>query len=145
MTRFLRSRRGGAAAEFGLTFPLLMMTFGAVLELSNYVSKYHLVGRAARDAARVGSVTLEGTDAAGTEIIANAEEHAADVLEAVGYEAADYEVTAVWEEDPTSGWMMVTVSIDVDYDPITTLFTAPGLESLTSEFTMLTQQQLTSS
>ncbi|MEL6347594.1 MAG: TadE/TadG family type IV pilus assembly protein [Myxococcota bacterium] len=138
-----RNRHGAAAIEFALMLPPLMLTFGGVLELSNYMTELQMVARAARDGARVGSITIEGTDPDGTEIIAAAEAQATLVLETAGYEC-DVDgiclLTTTWELDPDTGYYFVDLEVSVPYQSFTQLLPQLGTR-VRADFTMMTQQQ----
>lgn len=140
MARLLRAtRRGAAALEFALTLPVLILVLGAVVELSLYISHFHQIQRASRDGARVGSITLEGATADGTQITAAAEAQAIDVLESAGLPCeANCKVKAEWVEK--DGWMFVEVVVVYPYASFTSIL--PSLsEDTTATFRMMTQQQ----
>lgn len=127
--------------EMGLMLPILIFTFAMVLELSFYMSQLHLIARAARDGARVGSMTIEGPDADGTEITANAIEQAELVLETAGYTCdTGCDVDAVWELDTDVGYYFITVTVVYPYRSFTTVIPELGT-SITGSFVMMTQQQ----
>ncbi len=135
------ARRGVAALEFALCFPVFLAIVGGVVELSMFVSFHHVLARAARDGARVGSITIEGSDPTGALIEAEAEEQAEFVLDTMGYPCeGGCDVDAEWaaRED---GYHYITVSVSYPYRGITGL--VPYLDDTVSvgTFTMLTQQQ----
>ena len=141
--RTRRQRRGGAAIEFALVAPVLLAVFGAIIELSLYINNFHLVSRAARDATRVGSITIEGDDADGSLIEANAVAHAISVLDATGYTCSTVptcEVSADWHQDAVDGNMYVTTTIHSPYKGLTNLVPIVN-DGLNARFTMMTQQQ----
>lgn len=136
-----RSRRGAAAIEFALTAPILVLVMGGIIELSSYLSLCHMVARAARDGARVGSITLEGVDATGDAIEAAAVAQALSVLDAVGDGAPDgTTVEAAWDL-ADDGWYYVTVDVTYPYNAFSQI--VPHLEDIDvhARFVMMTQQQ----
>ncbi len=137
------SRRGGAAIEFALVAPILIGVFGAVIELSLWVNSFHLISRAARDATRVGSITIEGDGADGSLIEANAIEHALTVLDFTGFQCSDVPeclVTAEWAADSVDGNMYLTTTIHYPYRGLTNVLPVVN-RGVTARFTMMTQQQ----
>ena len=141
LRRHRSRRRGAAMIEMGLMLPVLIFTFAVVLELSFFMSQMHMVARAARDGARVGSITIEGPDADGSEITANAIDQAELVLTAGGYECSTgCDIDAVWELDADTGYNFITVTVNYPYQSFTTVI--PELSNIIrSDFTMMTQQQ----
>lgn len=137
----IRRRRAAVALEFAMVLPILVLMLGAILELSWFISQFRVMTRAARDAARVGSVTLEGPYGDGSSIEAAAEAQALTMIEEAGYACnTDCDIDAVWEQDLFDGYYYVRVSIEYPYDAFT--LTLPFLgPTMTAEFTMLTQQQ----
>lgn len=134
-------RRGVAALEFALTFPVFLAIIGGIVELGMFVSFHHIIARAARDGARVGSVTIEGADPTGSLIEAEAVEQAEFVLETMGHPCEDpCTVEADWHAGE-DGYQYVTVTVLFPYQGVTGLL--PYLNDVLSEadFTMLTQQQ----
>ena len=144
LTERANRRRGASAIEFALILPVFIAIFGAIIELSNYVSMFHRVTRAARDAARIGSTVIEGVDPDGTEIIAEANTHAAFVLDEAGYPcdtAVGCSVDSIWEQDADDGFYYLTVTIDYPYSGLTGIMPALTDRGLVASFTMMTQQQ----
>lgn len=140
--RSSRFRRGASAIEFALVLPVLITLFGAVVELSLYVSTFHRVTRAARDAARVGSIVIEGPNADGTEIVDTAEQHASFVLEEAGYDCSGgCTVEATWLLDEDENYYYITVNIVYPYEPLTGLIPILEANGVRAQFTMMTQQQ----
>lgn len=147
MTRSRRSRRGASAVEFALSLPILITVLMGVIALSSYISQLHAVTRAARDGARVGSVTLEGISATGDDIEYASEVQARAVLDSTGYlcggdpsidtdDNPDCVVTAKWYYDDPFYYVTVWVSYPLDVGNY------PGFpDNVTSQFTMMTQQQ----
>ena len=140
MARVNRSRRRGiAAVEFALTLPLFLLVVTGVIELSHFISNFHHVQRAARDGARVGSVTLEGPNADGSLIRQAAAQQAIDVLEASQKPCGVGCTVAVdWFESDNRHYVTVTVSYP--YEPLTWMFGQLADQSV-AQFTMMTQQR----
>jgi hypothetical protein len=139
LIRSWRSRRGVAAVEFALTLPVFLLVLTGVIELSNFISNFHHVQRAARDGARVGSITLEGPNPNGDLIRAAAAEQALFVLEASGKPCEDgCTISTDWYQD--GDYMMVEVIVEYPYTPLTWLYGQLAEQSV-AQFTMMTQQQ----
>ncbi len=136
-----RRRRGIAAVEFGLTLPVFMLVLSGVVELSNFVSSYHHVQRAARDGARVGSITIEGPNPDGSVIKQAAAQQAMDVLEASGKSCSVPGCVVAVDWFSEQGYMFVSVTVVYPYEPMLGLFGQFANESV-AQFTMMTQQQL---
>ncbi len=137
----MRARRGVAALEFALTFPVFLAIVGGIIELGMYVSFHHIIARAARDGARVGSVTIEGNDPTGDLIESEAIDQAEFVLETMGHTCTGgCDVSASWATRP-DGYHYITVTVEYPYQGVTGLL--PFLNDTVSvgSFTMLTQQQ----
>ncbi|MFT6142724.1 MAG: Flp pilus assembly protein TadG [Myxococcota bacterium] len=134
-----RKRRGVAAVEFALTLPVFLLAVTGVVELSHFISNFHHVQRAARDGARVGSVTLEGPGGDGSIIQAAAAQQAIDVLESSTRPCEDGcdVVVDVYSDD---GRKFVTVTVAYPYTPLTWMFGQLADQSV-AQFTMMTQQQ----
>lgn len=138
-----RARRGASALEFALVLPVLMTVFGAIVEISLYVSTMHRVSRIARDAARVGSVIIEGPDPTGDLIMEAAEDHAWLALEAGGVRCSNgCTVDVDWELDDESGFMVVDVAVRVEHRGVTGFMPLLKDVGVGSRFVMLSQQQL---
>ena len=54
-----RSRRGAAAAEFALVFPVLVAFLAGMVDASWYLTHYHKITRIAQDSVSVASHTYE--------------------------------------------------------------------------------------
>lgn len=79
-------RRGSAAIEMGLTFPLLVFLLAAVVDWGSYMSLRTSVARAAMDGARRGAAVYEDDTVAnpGDLIVPKAETRAAQILTEMG-------------------------------------------------------------
>jgi hypothetical protein len=133
-------QHGASAVEFTLTLPVMLLVVMGIVELSLLMHRVHLVTRAARDACRLGTGVIEGTEPTGDLIEAAAEEHALTVLATQAVECGSgCDVDATWFEN--DGWMLLRVVIEVPYVPFSGLM--PMLpETTRGSFTMLTQQQV---
>lgn len=137
-----RTRRGAAAIEFALVLPVLVLVFGAIIELSLYISTYHRVTRIARDAARVGSVVIEGPDGDGSLIEETATEHAELALGGAGLGCAGgCEVETAWELDEDSNYWFITVDVRHPYQGLTGVMPVLSERGVRARFSMVTQQQ----
>ncbi len=140
-----RKNRGGAAAmEFVLLMPMLIVMVFGIIEFSFFISHFHHLQRAARDGARVGSLTLEGATPTGDLIEQAATEQAVDVLQANGLNCGvshDCGVTAQWVDLLNNDTRWIVVRVEVPYQSLTGVF--PDLASSSvAEFSAVTQQQL---
>lgn len=135
-------RRGAALIEFALVLPVIVLVFGAIIELSLFISTYHRVTRVARDAARVGSVVIEGDVGEGDLIEAAAMEHAELALEGAGL-ACDggCEVETEWALDADSGYFFITVDVHYPYSGITSVMPSLAERGINARFAMVSQQQ----
>lgn len=137
MTR-LSTRRGSAALEFALTFPLLLTLAYGAFELTRAIERGAAITDAARHGALVGARTHEDLPATGTTIETAAETAASAALAEMGVTCgAGCTVDATFQT--ISGWEMVTVQITVPYASLTGVPFAPG--TLTREITELTRVQ----
>ena len=134
--------RGAALVEFALVLPVIVLVFGAIIELSLFISTYHRVTRVARDAARVGSVVIEGDEGEGDLIEAAALEHAEIALAGAGL-ACDgaCEVETEWALDGDSGYFFITVEVHFPYTGITNVMPALAEQGINARFAMVSQQQ----
>ena len=126
--------------EFAFWLPILVLVLSGIVDMGWYMSRYHLVNRAARDGARVAADVLERRDnpSPGSDIEAAAEAHAEALLEGVGMpcDTAACIVEATWEDS-----LRDTIAVRVTY-PFEPLFgVAPIHTSMTAEFAMLTRTQ----
>ena len=143
--RRVHGRKGAAALEAALVLPVLLLLFAGILDLSNYISTYHRINRVARDAARVGSVVIEGDEPTGDDICEAAESHAELALDAAGLAcAAGCTIDTEWEVDAGSGYAFVVVGVEYPYDGLTGLIPLLTDIGITTQFAMVTQQQPTS-
>ena len=133
-------RRANAAIEFALLLPVVITLFGSIIDLSLFVTRAHVIQRAARDAARVGSATLEsGAVHTGAGIITASKDQATAALTQAGLPCgAGCTVSAEWRT--VSGTRVIFVSIKYPYDAI--MGVIPVLPTqIRADFTMMTQQQ----
>mgnify|MGYP006413645515 CR=1 FL=1 len=135
-------RRGAALIEFALVLPVIVLVFGAIIELSLFISTYHRVTRVARDAARVGSVVIEGDQGEGDIIEAAALEHAETALAGAGLDCeGGCEVETEWALDGDSGYFFITVDVHYPYTGITNVMPALAERGINARFAMVSQQQ----
>ncbi len=136
-----RARRGNAAIEFALLLPVVIVMFGSIIDLSLFLTRAHIVQRAARDAARVGSATLEGgTSATGDDIEAAATAQATEALLQAGIPCEDgCTITSEWQD--IEGVMVITVNVNYPFYPLTSVLSSALPSNVEAEFTMMTQQQ----
>ncbi len=136
------TRRGSSALEFVLVLPVIMGLFGAIIELSLYISTLHRVSRIARDSARVGSVIIEGPDADGTLIEEAATEHAELAISAADLSCdGTCDIEAEWYYDEDSEFMVIRVAVTLPHNGVTGYMPFLEDDGVRSEFFMLTQQQ----
>ena len=142
LRRRMRRRRGAALIEFALVLPVLILVFGAIIELSLFISTYHRVTRVARDAARVGSVVIEGDSPDGDLLEAAATEHAALASRGSGLECdGGCDVEASSELDGDSGYYFIIVDVRYPYTGITNILPRLIERGINARFSMVTQQQ----
>ncbi len=135
-----KTRRGNAAIEFALLLPVVITLFGSIIDLSLYVTRAHVIQRVARDAARVGSATLESTTVhTGAGIKAAAIAEATTSLSTAGIACgAGCTVTAEWRT--ISGTKVIFVSVKYPFTAIMGII--PALPNqIRADFTMMTQEQ----
>jgi hypothetical protein len=111
----LRSRRGVAAVEFALTFPVVALLLLGGLEFGWYFSRLAMVNSAAHDGARYGAQQVS----AGAQRTL-AEAGTLTMLEDMGFDCAelDCDVRARRLRTATGLWM-VTLELTVEYDQLT--------------------------
>ena len=129
----LRTRRGGAAVEFALTLPVLLLVFAGIVDLSTYVHARHDVQRAAREGARLAAATRDPDGTGAAEAAGSA--HALAVLDAVGTPCGSG-CTAEAERLRADGWGMVRVRVTAPWTAPVGL--VPGLaDSVSAQVTEL--------
>lgn len=138
--RLRLNRRANAAIEFALLLPVVIAIFGSIIDISLFVTRAHIIQRVSRDAARVGSATLEGgTSHTGVGITTAAQTQATTALSQAGLPCtAGCTVTTEWRT--VTGTRVIFVSIRYPYDALMGIL--PLLPSeVRADFTMMTQQQ----
>lgn len=139
MFRRRHARRGAAAMEFGLWFPVILSVLIGVLDGGMAMSRQHVLARAARDGARIGSMTIEPIPATGDLIEKAATDAALRSLEAAGLTNGIF-VEADWQINPDDGLAWITVVVHAEHRSfIGSLSPFHGTHS--RSFTMLTQEQ----
>ena len=101
-----KKERGAAAVEFALILPLLMVILFGTIDWGWYFFVQQIVNNAAREGARVGSLTVPGTSGAAATASAQAEAQATTYLTAAGLDGGKATVTPV----VTPTFVQVTVS-----------------------------------
>lgn len=140
MSRMER-RRGSAAVEFAVTFPIMLLIVLGMIETSLHIHEVYTVERAARDACRVGALVQEGPNPDGTILRAAAATQALEVLRAAGVDCDTVTCTVdtrwfIGIDD----WYRLDVAVTIPSQGVTqylpwTNTTANG------NFTMLTRTQ----
>lgn len=116
----MRRRRGVAAIEFALIFPVLIVALVGIMELSWYFSRYLAVTEALSQGARRGALVLEGDD---VDAVVSAQ--VAKTLAAVGVETADAALTVTQGADD-AGVDGLTITLSVPYRPLLNMTPAPA-------------------
>jgi Flp pilus assembly protein TadG len=125
--------------ELALVLPVLVLLLAGVFDLCVYMSRCHLVSRAARDGARVGSTVYEEGTPTGDAIEAAAVAHARAVLDEVTMGCPDGVCDVVADWAPDGDWSYLTVEVRYAYVP---LFGLTGVRHDTQAvFSMMTAQQ----
>lgn len=134
-----RLRLGTSAVEFALTLPIGLTILAGSIDGGMYMVESTVAARAARDGARVGSMTLEGSPVTGDLIEGAARSAALSSLNAAG-SSANATVTAMWFQDRDQvSWLQVDVSM-----PHTSFFggMTPFASTVHHRFFTVTQEQL---
>ena len=134
-------RRGASALEFALTLPVITAILAGILEYGWYLFQLSNVVHALRDGTRIGvTVPLEDAEGPGP----RAEAHTRAVLDGLGVPCTDGGGCIVAATIGVAGDVSVlTVSVEVDYDPIIGLLPSPS--QLAGSFTMMLQDTSTGS
>ena len=116
-----RRRKGGAAIEFGLIFPILIAILGSVVEYGLMFNEYLSVVSATRNGARWGANWTVDSGDSETEAILRVRES----LDLVSLSCSEAEqtdgncsVTAVVDTLPVYGYNFIEVRTALRYDPI---------------------------
>jgi Flp pilus assembly protein TadG len=99
------------SVEFALVLPLALLVLAAIVDGGMYMIEATAANRAARDAARVGAMTLESPPANGDRIEAASASTARASLTAAGL-ATDATVTTTWYQQDGTSWLRVEVTCD---------------------------------
>jgi Flp pilus assembly protein TadG len=134
-------RRGSAAIEFGLTLPVGLMILAGAIDGGVYMVESTVASRAARDGARVGSMTMESTaPPTGALIEAAAKSAAQASLTAAGITTGKVTVTTDWFQDAAAvSW--IKVDVQVAHEGFFGNLTPFG-DAIQHSFLMVTQEQL---
>jgi len=140
LARLRRTRGASAAIEFALLLPVVISLFGSIIDISLFVTRAHVIQRVARDAARVGSATLEaGTSHTGIGITTASTAQATSALLQAGLPCtAGCTVTSEWRT--ISGTRVIFVSVRYPYNALMGILPLLPPE-IRADFTMMTQQQ----
>lgn len=114
-------RRGGAALEFALCAPILLLVLGGMVEWGWYFSQQILVEGAARDAARAGATADKGADLAQI-----AERRARSSLDGAGFDGDGASVSVSTWNDAELGEEVLEVQVSVDHHPLVSLVPVLG-------------------
>ncbi len=137
------SRRGIAATEFALLFPVLALVVASVIDLTEYLTIYKVASLASRNAALdAAAVTSSaGVSPSMSTLVATAIAAVDGTMADSGYTCAGgCNVSATWAPSTTTGWSLLTVTVSWEYESLTGL--NPLLDgTLQTHFTTLTQFQ----
>lgn len=128
ISRYLRrSRRGSAAVEFALTFPLIVLLAIGIVEYGWLFHEYNQLHTALRDAARFGSKNATGDTAIG--LLAAQTRLQTNLIEYYGICPAGLAGCAIGGADTGVGVDdAFRLTVTIDYEPITG-FGIPGIPS----------------
>jgi uncharacterized membrane protein len=132
-TATLARRRAGAAVEFALTLPVLLLLLAGVIDYGWYFFVQGAVLNAAKDAVRMGVVADAGEDP-GT----LAEQVMGQVLEDAGL-PCDGTCTVTGSILAISGYRLLEVEVDRPFEPIVGLIPTPASNAV--NYRMLLEQQ----
>lgn len=132
MVRRLAGRRGAAAIEFALVLPILMALVSAVLEYGWLFYQQANLSAAAREGARIGSMTMQAADP-GAFAVARVRA-AMTTMNLPGSTA-----TVTTAQSGTTPAEILTVTVTMTYTPLIGLVPTPG--TLTSQMSMLLEDQ----
>lgn len=135
------SRRGSAALEFGLLFPVLILIFGAIVDLSFYVTRMGLANSAARDACRTAAVVNDPDSPADGDELEIAGEQIGDLVLAQGLPSCTTcDVTVTWVNEASPNLDIVRCSATVPFAPMVGV--VPGLTGpVVARFSQMSQEQ----
>lgn len=140
MSRLRLARAGSAAIEFALCLPVIVVVLAGITDVSLYLSAIYNIERACRDAARVGSATVDGTAPIGDDIEAAACAHVVDVLTNVALDPTLATTTANWALE-SDGYYYLTVSVEYPFEAPFGIFPSVD-DGLEAHFTMMTLTQI---
>lgn len=141
MSRLNRARRrGNAAIEFALAAPLILIVLAGIVDGGAFLICQHSVGRAARDGARVGAITVEHPPADGDQIVGAAAKAARSSLLQAGYGPDRSSVSARWWQD-AEGRSWLTVAVSVQHKSMFGLYSLFS-QDVRNEFVIYTQEQI---
>ena len=114
--RKLRRRRGVAAVEFALTFPVVALLLLATLEFGWYFSRLAMINSAAYDGARWGAQYSQPVQSEVQAVLA-----ATEVLTDIGFDCDEINCVIKANRFRTGGVTMVELELNVEYDQLTGL------------------------
>ncbi len=128
-----RRRQAGAAVEFALTLPVLLLLLAGVVDYGWYFFVQSAVLNAAKDAVRMGVVADMGEDPGDL-----AEEIMTEVLDDAGLPCGGT-CTVTGNITVISGYRLLEVEVDRPFDPIVGLFPTPASNAVS--YRMLLEDQ----
>jgi len=134
-------RRGAAAIEFGLWMPILAILLSGLVDLSWFMSRYHLVQRATMDGVRFGirkAAEEDTSDAQGSKQVPAAEARALSVLSGFGLSSPTVNATLI----PNGGgcpFDRLEMDTTVDFQPLIGFIPMPTV--ITADFAMMSEIQ----
>jgi Flp pilus assembly protein TadG len=126
-------RRAGAAVEFALTLPVLIILLAGVVDYGWYYFVQGAVHNAAKDAVRMGVVAQAGENPADL-----AEQVMNDVLDDAGLSCSGT-CTVTGAITVQSGYRLLEVTVERPFDPIVGLVPTPTNNAIA--YTMLLESQ----
>ncbi len=126
MRLFVRkTRRGTTLTEFALWMPIMLVLMSGMLDITWFMTRFHVVQRATRDGARIGASLFEGNAESGVVIIPEAEAATKEILELANMPCdIGCLVTARVEYVP---FKAVIVEVDYPHAPIVGIVPMPEL------------------
>jgi len=114
-----RARRGAAATEFALVFPVLVALFAGMIDISWYLTHYHKITRIAQDSVAIASHTYENPQlhAPGSLALTAAQNHALLSFDLQDL-PCDPDVCTISVSRSDDTLPIMTVSIQYEVEPI---------------------------
>lgn len=134
-----KKRRGAAAIEFGFWLLPLAILVSGIVDLGWYMSRYHMVQRAAMDGVRFGVRFGHDEDltmmAQGSKQAAAANKRAQQLLDdygLAGSPAASFQIDSPYD--------MLSMRVQVPFVPLVGIVPMPG--QITADFEMMSERQV---